>query len=1019
VACYEEVSALFIMTRRWNLLQVWPVSLTVLLLVASNCGPANGKRFIGCLFQNGLCQVGKEWCYDDAIFGRCLSLQSDAYDLSTTLKRDSLDEIELATLENALTHIQRSGNRWTDGVTQCVLQSIMAYIQTKGKSKAPEVCVDWLTRSRNKNADKSARINNDPLLAPVYLSRKELSSLADLTDDLYQTDDNIKPLGQDMEDDDDEEDGDIDVFDDNYEKRQPVLVAAASASNPLSSHSDQELQALMQLHRLQKILSSFKNRPRPYSTDDFVERRPYYDNKSPSSSDVMRSLDDDEEEEERGDDVDDEDDFNAPLPGNLYAGDPKFERRERLDVKKPGPWYSVNNFAFESNARGVQDVDADADVAPDTDTAIWLQSDDVDQNPDDADYLLDVIQNSMDVDLLKNQDQQVAASRNNVQRLLQKMSQEQEQEQEKEEEEEEEEEQQLQDSDEALKMSSSDGNDQQVENEIQSVDWRLSSPVSKVDKIVKKEVENNPLALGKLQPSERALTAASSSNPVDREIVEASYTFINIKGNFESWEQGAQLVKTLSELLQVPRDTFADIGVQGNQVTFRVMPNEKGLNPSSVAAKTDELRHKIRQLSGIDVDVTGIGDQTRVSSVLFWGQENQQMLLTLALCLLVATILSAAVVVFLLRNRYIARQKLKDLTQSADSEAPRDYQDLCRARMAAKTSTSDSAKDPSSKMPHALFSRDSESSRSSTSSWCEEPVLTNMDISTGHMVLSYMEDHLRNKDRLDEEWQALCAYEAEPSTSVLVASSSENEGKNRCQDVLPYDHSRVVLNALANANGSDYINASTIADHDPRHPAYIAAQAPVPDSTADFWQMIWEQGSVVLVLLTRLSENGQQQCYNYWPEEGSKLYHIYEVHLVSEHIWCDDYLVRSFYLKNIRTGETRTVTQFHFQSWPENGVPASTKALLEFRRKVNKSYRGRSCPIVVHCSDGAGRTGTYCLIDMVLHRMAKGAREIDIAATLEHLRDQRPQAVRTKQQFEFVLTSVAEEVHAILRALPQ
>lgn len=53
---------------------------------------------------------------------------------------------------------------------------------------------------------------------------------------------------------------------------------------------------------------------------------------------------------------------------------------------------------------------------------------------------------------------------------------------------------------------------------------------------------------------------------------------------------------------------------------------------------------------------------------------------------------------------------------------------------------------------------------------------------------------------------------------------------------------------------------------------------------------------------------------------------------MSEHIWCDDYLVRSFYLKNIRTGETRTVTQFHFQSWPENGVPSSTKALLEFRR---------------------------------------------------------------------------------------
>ena len=99
----------------------------------------------------------------------------------------------------------------------------------------------------------------------------------------------------------------------------------------------------------------------------------------------------------------------------------------------------------------------------------------------------------------------------------------------------------------------------------------------------------------------------------------------------------------------------------------------------------------------------------------------------------------------------------------------------------------------------------------------------------------------------------------------------------------------------------------------------------------------------------RLQDNGYQLCTRYWPEEGSEQYHIFEVHLVSEHIWCEDYLVRSFYLKNTRTGETRTVTQFHFKSWPAHGVPASTKALLEFRRKVNKSYRGRACPIVIHC----------------------------------------------------------------------
>lgn len=123
-------------------------------------------------------------------------------------------------------------------------------------------------------------------------------------------------------------------------------------------------------------------------------------------------------------------------------------------------------------------------------------------------------------------------------------------------------------------------------------------------------------------------------------------------------------------------------------------------------------------------------------------------------------------------------------------------------------------------------------------------------------------------------------------------------------------------------------------------------------------------------------------------------------------------------MKNLRTGETRTVTQFHFLSWPINGVPISVKALLEFRRKVNKSYRGRSCPIVVHSSHGAGRAGAYILLDLVLARMNKGAREIDIAATLEHLRDQRAGLVGTRQQFEFVLMAVAEEVHAILKALP-
>ncbi|KAM8903034.1 receptor-type tyrosine-protein phosphatase-like N isoform 2-T2 [Spinachia spinachia] len=312
----------------------------------------------------------------------------------------------------------------------------------------------------------------------------------------------------------------------------------------------------------------------------------------------------------------------------------------------------------------------------------------------------------------------------------------------------------------------------------------------------------------------------------------------------------------------------------------------------------------------------------------------------------------------------------------------------------------------------------SPSSHSSTPSWCEEPAQANMDISTGHMILAYMEDHLRNKDRLMKEWEALCSYQAEPS-AVSLAQSDANAKKNRCPASVPYDHARVKLRPEINPSRSDYVNASTIIEHDPRMPAYIATQGPLSHTISDFWQMVWENGCTVIVMLTALVEDGEKQCDRYWPDEGSSLYHIYEVNLVSEHIWCNDFLVRSFYLKNVMTQETRTLTQFHFLSWPAQGIPPSTRPLLDFRRKVNKCYRGRSCPIIVHCSNGTGRTGTYILIDMVLNRMAKGVKEIDIAATLEHVRDQKPGMVRTKDQFEFALTAVAEEVNAILKALPQ
>ncbi|EDV33379.2 uncharacterized protein Dana_GF21117, isoform A [Drosophila ananassae] len=527
--------------------------------------------------------------------------------------------------------------------------------------------------------------------------------------------------------------------------------------------------------------------------------------------------------------------------------------------------------------------------------------------------------------------------------------------------------------------------------------------------------------------------------------VDTEYVHVFVKNPIDSWNDGQRIMKELEQILHM-QGYFSYLTVQQHEVSFRVnSTNPERKTAGDVARTINEnrgVKNNIQRRVGFYVLHAGVGDVIKdlqdpsVSSARIELAEEGPDVTHIMAYMFAGAGAAAVIVIFitliLIKRHDRKRDKLGGLQSGiAGAETcSKDYQELCRARMAGKGGSGGNgaggagggSNEPAHSGRITSLSKENEgrppSSRSSTSSWSEEPALTNMDISTGHMVLSYMEDHLRNKGRLQREWEALCRYEAEPSARV-AASQPQCSGLNRPGAPLPYDHSRVVLNHLANAEGLDYVNASTITDHDPRAPAYVAAQGPLPSTLAHFWQMIWEQGAVVIVALCRLQENGEVACARYWPEEGAEVYHIYEVHLVSEHIWCDDYLVRSFYLKNLRTSETRTVTQFHFLSWPQMGVPAQAKALLDFRRKVNKSYRGRrSCPIVVHGSAGAGRTGAYILLDLVLERMNKGAREIDIAATLEHLRDQRAGVVATRQQFEFVLMAVAEEVHAILKALP-
>ncbi|ERE86574.1 receptor-type tyrosine-protein phosphatase-like N-like protein [Cricetulus griseus] len=528
---------------------------------------------------------------------------------------------------------------------------------------------------------------------------------------------------------------------------------------------------------------------------------------------------------------------------------------------------------------------------------------------------------------------------------------------------------------------------------------------------------------------------------------------------------GVKLLETLAEHAHVSSGSFINISVVGPAVTFRIRHNEQNLSLADVTQQAGLVKSELEAQTGLQILQTGVGQREEAAAVLprqaHGTSPMRSVLLTLVALAGVAGLLVALAVALCMRHHSRQRDKERLAAlgpEGAQGDTTFEYQDLCRQHMATKSlfnraeGQSEPSRVSSVSSQFSDAAQASPSSHSSTPSWCEEPAQANMDISTGHMILAYMEDHLRNRDRLAKEWQALCAYQAEPNTCA-TAQGEGNVKKNRHPDFLPYDHARIKLKVESSPSRSDYINASPIIEHDPRMPAYIATQGPLSHTIADFWQMVWESGCTVIVMLTPLVEDGVKQCDRYWPDEGSSLYHVYEVNLVSEHIWCEDFLVRSFYLKNVQTQETRTLTQFHFLSWPAEGTPASTRPLLDFRRKVNKCYRGRSCPIIVHCrptpgisqcphpspqvcslpalsglslsvtnsyfSDGAGRTGTYILIDMVLNRMAKGVKEIDIAATLEHVRDQRPGLVRSKDQFEFALTAVAEEVNAILKALPQ
>ncbi|KAM4692556.1 tyrosine-protein phosphatase non-receptor type 1 [Rhinophrynus dorsalis] len=249
-----------------------------------------------------------------------------------------------------------------------------------------------------------------------------------------------------------------------------------------------------------------------------------------------------------------------------------------------------------------------------------------------------------------------------------------------------------------------------------------------------------------------------------------------------------------------------------------------------------------------------------------------------------------------------------------------------------------------------------------------------------------------------------------------VARLPENKTRNRYRDVSPFDHSRIKLHR----DDNDYINASLIKMEEAQR-SYILTQGPLPNTCGHFWEMVWEQKSRGVVMLNRVIEKGSIKCAQYWPIKADSAMLFEDANLkltlVSEDVK-SYYTIRQLELENLSTQETREILHFHYTTWPDFGVPESPASFLNFLFKVRESgsLNPEHGPIVVHCSAGIGRSGTFCLADTCLLLMdkRKDPSSVDIKQVLLDMRRYRMGLIQTADQLRFSYLAVIEGAKFIM-----
>lgn len=333
------------------------------------------------------------------------------------------------------------------------------------------------------------------------------------------------------------------------------------------------------------------------------------------------------------------------------------------------------------------------------------------------------------------------------------------------------------------------------------------------------------------------------------------------------------------------------------------------------------------------------------------------------------------------------------------------------------------------------------------------------EFSRYEMTNIWLVKHANGDLILDDEYRNLPDYR--DYKTCYASQMTKNELKNRFLDIKAYDDSRVILHSNSSSlsckkadqtsvekcllstssicsstrshssahdldtmpcQNGDYINANFIQgySHDKK---FIATQGPKKETLNDFWRMIYQYKVSAVVMLTKLVEKGVERCTQYWPDKLNitETYGDLEVTLKDQQK-CGDYVKRTFDLMHVglfpvnnsttplslSNPKILTVNQYYYPEWPDKDTPSTDPiSILHLIRDVNQNHLTYQYPIVVHCSAGVGRTGTYITLDAMMEKISSESK-IDIFGFISKIRERRQYLVQTSKQYIFIHEALYE-----------